>query len=63
MIKYRGLFNYHGETHTLYTSAKRQQGAFSNFTAQLSKKLKIARGIVVCYFVDGRRDNWEIERR
>ncbi len=63
MIKYRGLFNWHGEIHTLYTSAKCQQSAFSNFMAQLSKRLKIARGIVVCYYVDGRKDNWEIKRR
>jgi len=62
---YKGTFNWYGENYTLYTHAKCQSKAFSNFVTQLSKLLERERSAVSVYFVDGSKDNWKItvERR
>lgn len=57
---FKGMFNWYGEVHTLYTQAYNKDRALNNFTVQLAKTLKVSRGSVYFYFTDGRIDNYKI---
>ena len=58
--KYKGVFNWYGELHTLYTYSKDENLAFNNFITQLTKTLKISRGRVYNYFINSEKDNFKI---
>ena len=60
---YKGIFNWYGELHILYTHAGNKSKAFDNFVVQLTKLLKVTRLCVYYYFIDENKDNWKIERR
>jgi hypothetical protein len=60
---FKGTFNWYCELHILYTHAKNESKAFDNFIVQLAKLLKVTRLCVYYYFIDGKKDNWRIERR
>ena len=60
---FKSTFNWYCELHTLYTHAKNESKAFSNFIVQLTKLLKVTRLCVYHYFIDEKKDNWRIERR
>ena len=57
---YKGIFNWYGELHILYTYAKDENKAFNNFIASLIKTLKTSRGRVHYYFTDEEKDNFKI---
>lgn len=62
MTLFKGTFNWYCEVHILYTRAKNKYKAFNNFIVQLSKILKRNRSTVYIYFIDGKKDNWDIEK-
>ena len=62
IYRFKGTFNWYGEIHTLYTVAKCKDRAFDNFTSRLGRSLDRTVRCIRFYF-DGRKDNWEIERR
>ena len=49
---FKGTFNWHCELHILYTQAKNKSKAFSNFTIQLSKLLKVSKRSIYLNFID-----------
>ena len=59
---YRGIFNWSGESHEMFTHASSVDVAFKNFTAKLAKKLSLTRYVVAIRFLDNRADNYRIER-
>ena len=59
---YRGMFNWSGETHELYTHAHSPDQAFNLMISKLAKKLQITRYSVLIRFIDNRADNYRIER-
>ena len=61
--RYCCKFNWYGEVHLVWTSASCANRAFENGISRLAKKLGQSRGSVFVYFVDGKRDNWKVERR
>lgn len=63
MHKYKGIFNWHGELHTLFTFARSKESALSYFITRLAKILGRRRGLVLNYFLDESKDNWKIVRR
>lgn len=58
---YKGTFTWYCETFKLYTHAKNEERAFSNFITQLSKILSMNRSIISVYFLRGSTDNWSIK--
>lgn len=58
---YKGTFNWYGEIHTLYTHARSKSKAFDNFCVRLAGLLKVSRRSVYIYFVDEKKDNWNIK--
>lgn len=61
MNLYKGIFNWYGEIHILYTEANCQNRAFGNLIMQLSKKLKRTRRSVMFYFEDEKKNNWSLK--
>lgn len=59
MKTYTGHFNWHGEDHTLYTSATSKTKAFHNLCSQLGKKVEYNRSAVANYFLG--TDKYRIE--
>ena len=58
--RYKGIFNWQGEVHELYTVAKCENRAFGNFMVQLARKLKRTRRSVMLYFLDDGKDRYKI---
>lgn len=56
MKLFKGVFNYQGESHTLYTHASTREVAFINFVHQLVKKLFYSYQYLYMYFTSG-KDN------
>jgi hypothetical protein len=59
---YRGLFNWSGETHELYTHAVSLDQAFKHLTSKLAKKLSLTRYAVSIRFINNQKDNYKIEK-
>jgi hypothetical protein len=59
---YRGVFNWSGESHEMFTRAVSKERAFKNFTAKLAKKVGMTRYAVAIRFLDNRADNYLIEK-
>jgi hypothetical protein len=57
--KYKGDFNWYGETITLYTQADSEKKAKINFISQLEKKLNISSYRIKNYF-GNKKDNFQI---
>jgi hypothetical protein len=52
MKKWQGNFCWHGEDHTLYTSATTERQAFQRMCHQLARKLEYSQRHVWMYFTD-----------
>ena len=50
MNRYKGVFNWYGETHTLWTHSTSEAGARVNLFRQLAKKVEYSFAFVSCYF-------------
>ena len=61
MATFKGTFNWYCELHVLYTHAKNEKYAFSNFIVQLSKKLSRNKRSIYTYFVYGIQDKYKIK--
>ena len=61
--RYHVTLNYFGEIHTFYTHAKCVDGALKNSVSRLAKLVGRSRSSVLCYFIDGKHDNWKVLRR
>ena len=57
---YLGTFNWHLETHRIWTHAKDEEKARRLMVTKLAKKLGRSRVVVNSYF-DGSKDNYKIE--
>ena len=51
MDRYRGVFNWYGESHTLWTHSTSEAGARTNLFEQLAKKVGYSFAFVSSYFV------------
>lgn len=51
MKKWIGNFCWHGEDHTLYTTASTQKKAFQQLCSQLARKLEYSQRHVALYFL------------
>ena len=49
--RYKGVFNWYNEVHTLYTYAKDEKKAFNNFVTRLAKLLEVPGSRVYYYFL------------
>ena len=58
---FKGIFNWYCELHVLYTHAKSEGGAWGNFVIQLAKLLNVSRRSIYIYFINEKKDNWEIK--
>jgi len=58
---YKGIFNWAGESYTMYTHAFSKEKAFLNFINQLCKK-KIGSKRTISQYFDGLKDNYYIQR-
>lgn len=50
MNVYKGIYNYHGSTTTLYRHAKSTKHAHTLFVNIVAEQCKISRGVLVGYF-------------
>lgn len=50
MDRYRGVFNWYGESHTLWTHSTSEAGARTNLFRQLAKKVEYSFAFVSSYF-------------
>lgn len=55
---FKGIFNYYGETNTLYTHAQSRAQAFNFFCRQLSEKYEHSYMVIYGYFIN--TDRYEI---
>lgn len=56
---WEGMFNYKGETFTLFTKARSKVGAFYNCVYQLGPKLGLSSYVIRNSFLG--KNNWEIK--
>ena len=59
-MRYKGVFNYHGQNIILWTHAKDIQQAFRNFIAQLVEIIGVIRIKLYNYFKSSDKDNYLI---
>ena len=62
-MRYKGVFNYHGQDIILWTHARDKSRAFSNFILQLVSVLEISRLKAYNFFKGQDRDNYLIEEK
>ena len=61
-ILFEGIFNWYGETFTLYTHAKNENEAKENFMRRLAKKLNRGVSTIKIHF-NGENDNYFISKK
>ena len=59
---YKGIFNWVGESYTMYTHAISLDKAFLNFINQLNKKIKYTGKSTIIQYFDGTKDNYYITK-
>ena len=62
-MKYKGIFNYHGQNIALWTHAKDEHQAFCNFVTQLVEIVGVIRIKLYNYFKGPDKDNYLIEKK
>ena len=59
---YKGIFNWAGESYTMYTHAFSKEKAFLNFVNQLNKKIHYTGRSTIIQYFNGSKDNYYIQK-